>query len=109
MIAALVLRPSFRCRSTQLTDALSWPPMNHFAFGAFHSSSFVQGVAQSIPLDISAQNASGSFFAWSYSSCLAAAFAANSAGGGNLRVSVSSAEIIPLAGAFWLTALLLRS
>src|ERR687897_905306 len=107
MIAALLRRPFLTWRSTQLTEAFSWPPRNHCAFGASHSSSFVHGFDHSTPLDISAQNASGSLLARSYSSCLAAAFAAKSAGGGNFRLSVSRASIVPLPGAFWLTTLLL--
>ena len=46
MRAALVRRAVVMCRSRQLYETLSLPPMNHLALGALHSSVFFHGVNQ---------------------------------------------------------------
>src|SRR5262245_18037776 len=60
--------PLATCRSTQLWQALSVAPTNHFASGAFQSSTLVQGVNQSIILAASPQKPSGSWIDrwWSF-------------------------------------------
>src|SRR4051812_39787629 len=64
MSAALFLRQVVKWRSWQLTEAFVFPPMNHFANGAFHSKVFFQGLdQQSRVLAWSAQNFSGFFAA----------------------------------------------
>src|SRR5262252_1630545 len=42
--AALLRRGPSRCRSRQLTEMLSFPPTNHFAFGGFQSRTFFHGL-----------------------------------------------------------------
>src|ERR1051325_6558483 len=63
MIAALLPRPFERCRSMQLYDAFSLPPINHFAHGVSHSRTFFQGLNHSSSFAACAQNPFGSFFA----------------------------------------------
>src|SRR5258706_14487775 len=64
MSAALLPRPALTCRSRQLYDAFSLPPMNHLAHGESHSRTFFQGLNQSSSLAALAQKALGSFRAW---------------------------------------------
>jgi hypothetical protein len=44
--AAFVLRGPATWRSMQLYATLSLPPMNHLAYGGFHSSAFFHGLNQ---------------------------------------------------------------
>src|SRR5262245_43784720 len=57
MIAALFFRPLLTCRLRQLYDALSFPPINHFAQGESHSSTFFHGLNHSSSLAALPQNA----------------------------------------------------
>src|SRR5207247_2045133 len=80
-------------RSRQLALALICPPTNHLACGSFHSSTLVQRLIHVSDSACSAQKPSGSSLArwksFSYSSrLLRCAFAAKSAGGGKVRVSL---------------------
>src|SRR5688572_1422196 len=46
-MAALFFRQVERCRSTQLAEIFSLPPINHLAKGGFHSNVFFHGLSQS--------------------------------------------------------------
>src|SRR4051812_23356218 len=75
--------PASTWRSTQLYATLSVPPTNHFANGASdQSSTSVNGVAHDNRFACSAQNASRSASAASYSAAVALACSANSSEGG---------------------------
>src|SRR5919202_6276512 len=88
MIAALLPRPSSRCRSRQLYATLSWPPTYHLANGGFdQSSTWSHSFAQVSRRACCAQKPSGSAAASSYEDAVTLAFAASSSGGGNCRVS----------------------
>src|SRR5688572_9994890 len=93
MMAALLAVGVSRCLSRQLTLRLSFPPMNHFANGAFHWSTFVHGLNQtSSCFAWRAQNFSGdridSLYITRYSAMdLIRAARANSFGGGKTRSS----------------------
>src|ERR1700678_2143863 len=98
MMAALFLRQVATWRSRQLYERLILPPRNHFAHGAFHSSTLSHGLNQWSSRATSAQKPSGSAAAraqiLSYSSLLWMwAFLLNSAGGGKERVSVRTESI----------------
>src|ERR1700736_602378 len=88
--------PASTWRSTQLYATLSLPPTNHFANGASdQSSTSVNGVPHDSLSACFAQNASRSFSASTYSSAVALAFSANSAGGGyDDWVSVCVSDIL---------------
>src|SRR5438309_924597 len=93
MRAALFLRGPSRWRSRQLSLTLSCPPTNHLANGSFHSRTRFQRLNQCSRSACLAQKPSGSSWAsrvsFSNSSLLLmCAFAAKSAGGGKLRVSL---------------------
>src|SRR5438105_8749373 len=93
MMAALFLRGPSRWRSMQLYAALSVRPTNHWACGSFHSRTRSHLRNQVSAPACSAQKPSGSsaarFHSASYSAALLmCAWAANSAGGGNCRVSL---------------------
>ncbi len=60
MSAALFFLGPERWRSRQLTEALSLPPTNHFAFGGFQSRTFFHGLNQSSSFAKPAQNFSKS-------------------------------------------------
>src|SRR2546430_8452683 len=59
MIAALLRRCVVRCRSKQFSDRFNFPPMNHFANGAFHSKTFRQRFCHKSSPASRAQNLSG--------------------------------------------------
>src|SRR5215469_9526034 len=59
MIAALFRRLVVRCRSRQFSERLSFPPVNHFANGGFHSKTFRQRFCQISSFASRAQNLSG--------------------------------------------------
>src|SRR5690242_7231572 len=83
-------RPASTCRSTQLYATLSVPSLNHLANGGFDQSSVSEGsLAQVSRRACSAQKPSLSALACSYASAVTLACAARSAGGANLRSSLS--------------------
>src|SRR5438552_3400194 len=102
MMAGLSPCPAATWRSTQLWQILMRPPRNHFAYGAFHSSTRSHDLNQSSSLRAcSAQNVSGSAIERLYISRYCSneeirARAANSAGGRNTRSSFNI-EVISLA------------
>ena len=103
MIAALFLFGPSQWRSTQLYEALSWPPTNHLANGGFQSSTLSQGLNQSSASACSAQKPSGSSLArfqsaWYCSRLEMWACRANSGGGGKTRVSFRTLVIDPPPG-----------
>src|SRR3954467_2277662 len=59
MIAALLRRCVERCRSRQFSEMFSFPPTNHFANGAFHSSTLLQRLRQVSSSASRAQNFCG--------------------------------------------------
>src|SRR3954447_1890515 len=82
--------PASTCRSTQLYATFSVPSLNHLANGGFDQSSVSVGsVAQVSLRACAAQKPSRSALACSYASAVTLAFAASSAGGANLRSSLS--------------------
>src|SRR3954469_8391554 len=82
--------PASTCRSTQLYATLSSPSLNHLANGGFYQSRVSVGsLAQLSRRACSAQKPSRSALACSYASAVTLAFAARSAGGANLRSSLS--------------------
>src|SRR3954451_17047554 len=82
--------PASTCRSTQLYATLSSPSLNHLANGGFDQSSISVGsLAQVSRRACAAQKPSLSALACSYASAVTLAFAARSAGGANLRSSLS--------------------
>src|SRR5918992_422331 len=82
--------PASTWRSTQLYATFSFPSANHLAKGGFDQSSVSVGsVAQVSRRACSAQKPSLSALACSYASAVTLAFAARSAGGANLRSSLS--------------------
>src|SRR3954462_4869729 len=82
--------PASTCRSTQLYATLSSPSLNHLANGGFDPSRvWVGSLAQLSRRACSAQKPSLSALACSYASAVTLAFAARSAGGANLRSSLS--------------------
>src|SRR5450432_3539535 len=92
MIAALFFDGPCRWRSRQFSATLSFPPMNHFANGAFHSSTRFHFLRQSSSRARPPQNFSGlriDFFqSERYSSMLdTCAFFANSFAGLKTRFS----------------------
>src|SRR3954453_21113391 len=83
-------RPASTCRSTQLYATLRVPSLNHLANGGFDQSSVSEGsLAQVSRRACSAQKPSLSALACSYASAVTLAWAARSAGGANLRSSLS--------------------
>src|SRR5689334_784462 len=97
-IAVLFPRPCSICRSRQLWLRFVFPPTNHFAYGAFHSSTLSHFLNQCSSLATSPQNFSGfsidSRYSLSYSArLLICACAANSGRGGNKRFSCSADSI----------------
>src|SRR3954462_5094451 len=85
--------PASTCRSTQLYATLSSPSLNHLANGGFDQSRVAVGsLAQVSRRACAAQKPSRSALACSYASAVTLAFAARSAGGANLRSSLSRLE-----------------
>src|ERR1051326_6416221 len=59
MMAALLRRGPSRWRSRQLYERLICPPINHFANGSFHSTTFLHGLNQWSSFAMRAQNFCG--------------------------------------------------
>src|SRR5262249_11678930 len=102
-MAALLRRGPARWRSRQLTLALMRPPSNQRACGSFQVSTLSQRLNQASDSACSAQKPSGSssarFQSCSYAATLpTCALAANSAGGGKVRVSFSTLVMCDGAG-----------
>src|SRR5262249_4772272 len=102
-MAALLRRGPLRWRSTQLTLALICPPANHWACGSFQTRALSHFFNQASASACSAQTAAGSSLArcqsFSYSArLLTCALAANSAGGGKVRVSCRTLVMLAEAG-----------
>src|SRR5262245_59256591 len=100
MMAALFFRQVVRCRSRQLCDTLSLPPVNHFVSGISPSRTLSHLRNHSSWPASSPQNPAGSSLAFchirSYSaSLLMWAAAEKSFGGSNLRVSCKTLVMPP--------------
>src|ERR1043165_8755197 len=94
MNAALFRRQELMWRSTQFTETLSFPPMNHLACGGFHSRTLFHFLNHSSCEACSAQKLSGSRSArWRKPSSETRAAALKSAEGANFRFSLRSASI----------------
>src|SRR5689334_12930804 len=101
MIAALLRRGVVRCRSKQFSERFSFPPMNHFANGGFHSTTFRQRFRHTSSLASRAQNLSGELIDSRYirrycSSDLIRAFCANAFEGLKTRFSFKCDSILRL-------------
>src|SRR6185436_18293760 len=94
MMAALFLRGPSTCRSRQLSERLSLPPINHFAYGSFQSSVFFHGFIHRSCLACFSQNRTESRAAsLETDGDLTRAFFTKSFGGGNFLPSFRSAWI----------------
>src|SRR5260370_24213435 len=100
-MAALLGRWVVRCRSRQFSERLSFPPMNHFAKGAFHSRTFRQGFCQESSFASRDQNLSGCLIDSRYmrrycARFLIRAFCANSFAGLKTRFSFKCDSMLRL-------------
>src|ERR1019366_7475793 len=92
-MAALFRRGPARCRSRQFSERLSLPPTNHFANGAFHSTTFFHGARQvssraSLPKNLAGCLIDSRYMRRYCSSLLIRAFLANSFDGLKTRFSI---------------------
>src|SRR5580658_4209123 len=106
-MAALLARPSVKCRSMQFSETFSWPLSNHLACGNFQDRTFLNGrLHSSSSLACLPQNFSGVLTDSEYSLLYKAwlprlAWALNSAEGLTTRVS-RDIEVIVWSVTMWL-------